>query len=333
MDAHTFLKQFWTHDGKYFPDVLSANIGYRSLTDDGKERWKAGHWYPDHRVGGNKYWSPMLQERYGPPRNTIANAHYIGGFIADDIGTKATLVDGLTPFAMIETSPGNWQAVYALDKLLNMNDPDDKAAVTAVLSMLKDGKFSDASGNNPVRWGRLPSKYPPEGKEHAAKITEFTGHRHSIEQIIAALEFSVTPTQMLKAWRMAFGESTLTGTTEELAQKDPTFAWLKANKWVIGLSGSGPWWRVRCPLGHEHSDGKPECGCRYLPDAELGGWVCDRGADEANNGHVAQRALILGKPASQVFREALEFHGGPEAPVWRMPVMPLGDHIARSVLS
>ena len=67
------------------------------------------------------------------------------------------------PTFAVESSPGNHQFVYVLDKSATVDEAKD------LLSAIAKAKVCDSHGNNPIRWFRLPGGV--NGKEEPASAT------------------------------------------------------------------------------------------------------------------------------------------------------------------
>lgn len=111
-----------------------------------------------------------------------------GAIVIDDPTTKGDakkLFDRLgAPTARIATSPDNYHWWYLL------KEPATAAQARPVLAKVVALKLGDASGNNPVRYARLPcglntkKKY---GEPFRVRMVEWTGRRFAIADIAEAL--------------------------------------------------------------------------------------------------------------------------------------------------
>jgi len=103
--------------------------------------------------------SPATRDR------KAGNVIYDNLIVLDDVGTKApqATVDGLLAFGMepilvLESSPGNRQYFFRLDKPVDRFAPDDprNAQMSVLRGYLGQGAFSDGAVHDPARYMRLP---------------------------------------------------------------------------------------------------------------------------------------------------------------------------------
>ena len=96
------------------------------------------------------YWPPQAGE-YKRKGRYCATVH---GVMLDDVGTKvdAARLQGLPPSVLIETSPGNHQAIYLFPEPVG-----DLSAVNALQASLIKAGLCDPGAHGPTaRWSRMP---------------------------------------------------------------------------------------------------------------------------------------------------------------------------------
>ena len=176
-----------------------------------------------------------------------ANIEHCLFLMLDDVGTKAK-TPPVEPTWKVETSPGNFQWGYAY------SERPTKAAQSAAVKAFAAAGYSDPGANNPVRWSRIPGSLNAR-KEFVAVLHEFyPDRRFVLSELCAAM--GVTP-----------GEQQDNAPFEGVPVKDDgtddVLAWLSANGHVLErVPNQEGWIDVRCPDGHEHSDGREGAGYR-----------------------------------------------------------------------
>ena len=95
------------------------------------------------------------------------NFHSMWAIMLDDIGTKADSPP-LKPSFTIETSPNNFQWWYILSTPIT-----DYNLAQKVVKTIHNSKYTDESGGNPARLGRLPMGINGSIEKHGAIFTIF----------------------------------------------------------------------------------------------------------------------------------------------------------------
>ena len=178
------------------PDVRPMVCGFATDPNDKTDdtgRWGGWTWAPGNASDGdalNWYFtlatfSPCTGGKY---LRRVEKCAAIHGVMLDDIGTKASprsRLDALPPSAMIETSAGNYQAMY-----LFVQSESDLTRVAALQGALIAAGLCDAGADGPAaRWSRMPfgvnTKHAPP---HPCRLVEWhPERRYTIEQITQGL--------------------------------------------------------------------------------------------------------------------------------------------------
>ena len=131
---------------------------------------------------GNTFFNlSTVKEDAGLVARTEAHFVAVHVVMADDIETKSTLPDGVVPSALIETSPGNFQAHFFL------STPErDLQKCKALFKALAAKGFTDAGAQGPQsRYARLPV-----GVNHKGKCGP-GGFAHRLAKWNAELTFTI----------------------------------------------------------------------------------------------------------------------------------------------
>ena len=185
----------------------------------------------------------------GVPSASKANCEYVLVMMLDDIGTKAK-EPPLKPTWKIETSPGNFQWVYAFSV-----QPTKGEFVGAMLAIAEAG-YTDPGASNAVRNFRLPGSinHKPGMNGFEAKLVEFNPKvEYTLDEICAALGVTPQPEQpdVLRPIRM-----------DDTGQDD-VLAWLSQQGLLLSKPNHEGWAGVVCPNSAQHTDGNVEG--RYMP--------------------------------------------------------------------
>lgn len=110
----------------------------------------------------------------------------------DDVGTKVekSMIDPLAPSALIETSPGNYQAWYFLSA------PErDQQKFDGVIRAFIKGKLlgADPGMSGVTRVGRLPgfANAKPKYGGFTTRLEKLTNKRYSIAELLAAFDLKI----------------------------------------------------------------------------------------------------------------------------------------------
>jgi len=175
-----------------------ANI--YGLPEDGSHGWAAG--FPgDPKLGqwtgwpatfancdgpGLNWYFTLATYRHGTNGRTDANCAAVLGVMLDDVGTKALpLADvcaRLAPSVIIETSPGNYQALY-----LFAQPETDRARVAALHEAICNAGLCDRNAKSPpTRYCRMPfaiNGKPQHGGFNCRLVEWHPQRRYTIEAI------------------------------------------------------------------------------------------------------------------------------------------------------
>lgn len=196
----------------------------------------------------------------GELRRRKANFVAMNAVMIDDIGTKVSSKQlRLPPSALIETSPGNFQAYYFLEQ--GPGTRDRALCELLIERMVAAGLATD--GKDPcmtgvTRFGRLPvgvngkARYVEQlGRPFAVTCAVFEPRRrYGIAEIAKAWRLDLTPPRPPAPVRML--------SSSLLAHTESTFAGLMRTLNLMGMYheriGCGPWHAIRCPWVHEHNE-------------------------------------------------------------------------------
>ena len=139
----------------------------------------------DKRVEDNNYYSvARLSMGEGKPRRTKSNFNSLAVLVADDANKYE--LNG-TPSFIIETSPGKYQIGAILDE--SDSDTRDAKLIDAVMHTMADAKLinADASGNNAVRYCRVPVGTNGKGGRNVpVQLEEWNpGNKYTLEDAVA----------------------------------------------------------------------------------------------------------------------------------------------------
>lgn len=260
--------------------------------DDQRGKWRAR--VLDHHQaidsGANVYVcvSAMRKNLRGEFRRRKEN--FAGGLLLmiDDIGDgagskfPASVLDPLPPTAMIETSPGNFQAVYMFDSLI-----EDLAEFDALIKSFIQVQFLSAdtgmAGVNrvfrpPVGVNGKDKYKCADGREWRVRMTSWNPeNRYSVRQIADA--FGLT---LVKANPPPRDVGIMTAAKAERIRAfvDVRAALRSAAMLKTEDADYSGWIHIYCPWTHNHTGGVDNGAAISLPDAENewhGGFKCFHG--------------------------------------------------------
>lgn len=209
--------------------------------------------------------------------------------MVDDVGTKVP--DGrivLKPSAMVETSPGNYQAWY----FLTIPEPDAAKADRLIKGMIENGLTADATDpgmRGVTRYGRLPVGINGKGKyaellghEFVQRVTIWSpATRYTIEEIAIAYGVDLaapTPRKHRISIRKQTSSYTV-GDDAVLALINRAGLYLEAAQDAMH--------RIVCPWFQEHTDEDPTGTVYFEPSDENYG----RGGFKCHHGHCIDRTI------------------------------------------
>ncbi|MBK9160415.1 MAG: hypothetical protein IPM27_02425 [Nitrosomonadales bacterium] len=208
----------------------------------------------------------------------------------DDVGTKVGFERlALLPSALVETSPGNYQAWY----FLVTPEPDRGKAERLIDGMIAAGLTADASDpgmKGVTRYGRLPVGVNGKGKYVEKLGAPFVqtvavwdpATRYSIEEIAAAygVDLTAAPPPTRRTNRRMPSAAPIGGDAL-VAQLVDAGLYLEPELSVAGMH------RIVCPWVHEHTDEEPS-GTAYFEPSEDND---SRGGFKCHHGHCAHRRV------------------------------------------
>lgn len=257
-------------------------LGFAGKPKD-RKAWGGDAWRADKvssdAPGNNWYFSLAV---YAPAddgyhrREKDCTAVY--GVMLDDLGTKAlplARLDACPPSYIIETSPGNFQAGYLLDKPCT-----DFAQIKALNQSLVEAGLCDPGAKSPTtRYGRMP--FAVNGKSEPVfecKLTDWhPERRYSVEDIVSRLELA-PPTTTKAGKKAPATDRTADDIYTPRADDNPVIAALKKRGLYKQPLGSGKH-DVTCPWVYEHTD-QVDHGSAYFEPSDLypaGGYNCQHG--------------------------------------------------------
>lgn len=222
---------------------------------------------PNPKTGDMRFWRG---------ESGFAKGH---GFFVDDVGTGTGskgemsiewLKSKLPPTAVVETSPDNYQCWYFFDEVVtDMNFY--KAFLYCFVENVLEGAGGDVTIKDVCRYGRLPIGY--NNKRHAdgsLKYPDAEGKPFKVRLVEADYSLRYDPHSIADA----FGFEILQRRTRLPTEFDKEdFKWdyvhLQMAVEYLNRIGAGEGsngavvanqsgkYRIRCPWGHEHSNGDP----------------------------------------------------------------------------
>ena len=284
-------------DFSRFADALGANVPpdarllfcqFRGDPNaDIKGKWRA-HVYKEGMVDqkSNVYFCVSAMKRNARGEFRRRKENFAGGLclMIDDIGEgegakfSRDILDPLAPSAMIETSPGNFQAVYLFDQLIESMETFD-ALINAFIARQFLSKDTGMAGVNRVF-------RPPIGVNGKAKYggwevraeTLDLDRRYSVEQIVQAFDLD------LQYHRPA--PLDLEMAKPHRAEHEAFFAEVARILQSVGMMKSrspdvGGWVDIVCPWTDEHSGGVDNGAAIRVPSEENyfnGAFRCHHGS-------------------------------------------------------
>lgn len=196
----------------------------------------------------------------------------------DDVGTKVErkIVAGLRPSAIVETSAGNEQWWYFLDK------PErDMRRFDAVI---RGFIYSRLLGNDPgmngvTRVGRIPGYVNGKPKNHGwrCNLLELSAERFSVDELIDHFNIKLLGLRMS---RVIPPDNRVENVRAFIETRRQLMPMLKREH----PDPSG-WMEMTCPWLEEHTD-RADTGAAIRMPAEENGWY---GAFRCHHGHCADR--------------------------------------------
>ena len=213
----------------------------RSMGDPDFRSFQAGNEPADWYMCISSVVIPAKGEKVRRRREDIKYTYCI---VLDDVGTKVKEDDiPLPPSWKIETSPGNFQWGYKIER----DDRQDK--VEALIDALIDKGLSDPGAVGVYRIVRVPGSIniKPKNNKFPSRLTEWNPQRScSLEDVASAFGVDISSTIKPKKSQGDVSNSKLD------AYADPVLQWLNEKK----LSGAdnGKFITVVCPWQAKHTD-------------------------------------------------------------------------------
>jgi hypothetical protein len=213
--------------------------------------------------------------------------------MVDDVGTKVPFEKlVLPPSAIVETSPGNYQAWY----FLNPPEADRLRAERLIDGMVATGLTADASDpgmKGVTRYGRLPvgvngkAKYVEAlGRDFVQRVAVWSPQiRYSVDEIAGAYGVDMTlPASRVMKRRPSKKVSSSVPVTSSDGITDLMTAIGLYLEPLASLDGAH---YVTCPWVHEHTDEDPSGTVYFEPSEEN----ADRGGFKCHHGHCQHRNI------------------------------------------
>jgi hypothetical protein len=210
--------------------------------------------------------SSITRDVKGELRNKLVNFSGLHVVVLDDIGTKidaADIPDGLaTPTYVIETSAGNFQWGYVLEKPL-----EDKDEAQALMTLLKhhEPRVTDKGGVNICKIVRLPEgvngKKGPKGRFNV-KLINSNGPYYPAD----VLRKHLLPGQVVPAKKTGriLPYKPLFDMPDFGLPADEVMMFLYRQEMVLAdAPEQNEWATIECPWAHDHSDSATTAG--YSP--------------------------------------------------------------------
>lgn len=202
----------------------------------------------------------------------------------DDIGTKlaANIVDPLPPSALIETSPGNYQAWYLFEEPVRDRGEFD-ALIRAFIAQKLLG--SDPGMSGVTRVGRIPGFTNVKAKYGGAFRVRLdhldADRRYAPKQIVEAFGLELTRPRTVDLTRVS---------SEMLRHRAEMFAaaihWLRINGMLKREEPNvAGWVPIHCPWSAEHTGHVDTGAAIRLPSEENGFY----GAFRCHHGHCVDK--------------------------------------------
>jgi len=176
------------------------------------------------------------------PEPNAKRIHCAGAWaiVLDDVGTKCKpLPYHRAPTWIVQTSPGNFQHGYALDKIVSAAD------AMATMRLLAERGYTDKGAATVPRWVRLPGRKHPT-KNYITKLERFEpAERFTTDELLDAADTEAT-------------HEPNTNTPEiqslEFAANDPILKFFEKKGLLLARKSSSGWRGIICPWHNQHSN-------------------------------------------------------------------------------
>ena len=256
---------------------------------------KQRYWFDGIDMGGKTAYICVsaVRNNMNYPRRRKQDCTAAHVVMLDDIGTKAQ-VPPVEPTVILETSPGNCQYVYALDRYA-FDTPDRLPYYESAIRALIEAGYGDPGSGTATRVYRIPGSVnqKPGVNGFETKVVAWNPERKwSLDALVEA--FGVPVPQA----KMALSQAPLSSDIN-----DPIVDWLANHQFI--RDESDEYVIIRCPWADKHSDGTKDEAV-YIP---LG-----RGEHPLYRGFNCFHEHCLGKRAPTFLGWVAE-HGGPHVGV------------------
>lgn len=257
----------------------------------GLDAWRPRPWRPEIRVPFNDrcnvYTTISSFTRANDGSWRRRQDYFAAGraLMIDDVGTKvdAKIIERCPPSAVVETSPGNFQAWYFLSKPVRDRGRFD-GLIRAFIKQQLLGADPGMAGVNRV--GRVPDFINGKAKYGGAwrvRLELLVGRRYTDEELIKAFGLTINGTTENQF-------SKLRPDTEEITSRAKMFAdylgWLQKNNMIKKMeTDPSGWIQIRCPWVDNHT-GRADTGAAIRKPANDNGWY---GAFRCHHGHCANK--------------------------------------------
>ncbi len=252
----------------------------------GETNWRAKKYLNNlPTIEGGFYFAPTLikKDEEGKIRRKQSNFVSMHAIVLDDVGTKCEKPE-LPPTAIIESSKGNYQYFYKLDKPIL----DEREANNIVQQLIKNGYLKpDSSGANTVRWVRLPAGINNKIDKDSGELNTF-----EVKLIECDESISYSVEELYESFKVDTTQKIVTPTlpNENELGIDHLLTYLESKEMVRGESGNG-FISITCPWIEEHSD-QEGLGTAIKPlfvrSGEIGE---DKRAFKCHHDHCSERSI------------------------------------------
>jgi len=268
--------------------IVRNGVHLQHLDGSYKYTWPA--YLPTHKRKKGEAWyintGSFIIERFkdGKVSAASANCEYVLFMMLDDIGTKSK-TPPLEPTWIVETSPDNFQWVYAF------REQPTTGEYCAAITALAAAGYTDPGATNAVRNCRLPGSVNLKPGRDAFECKEISFNPkldYTLQEICDAC--GVTPLEANTA--------TYRSVKVEDNGVDNVMTWLNEQGLVLSRPNPEGWMGVVCPNNSAHTDGQIEgryrpldrsyccmhAHCDHINSEAFLKWVADNGGPREHQG-------------------------------------------------
>lgn len=279
---------FWQEMARFVPDdARIINCQFRGdPNSDIYGKWKGRVMRDPSMIdeGANVYLcvSAMRKNQRGEYRRRKEN--FAGGLLLmiDDIGHEGakgakfplSIIDPLPPTALVETSKGNYQAIYMFDRLVEDMTTFD-ALIRAFIQRQFLGADTGQAGVNRVFRPPVGVNGKPKHNGWRVRMAQWNPeNRYSVEQIATAFDLVLVPERKPPK-----------GATGGKGDRIRAFIEVRAGLRAAGMlkaeeADLSGWLHITCPWTGNHTDGVDNGAAIRLPEPEndwTGAFRCHHG--------------------------------------------------------